>query len=326
MSIPAKPTLTPPPAAPVRGEERLAFADKANARVAWQGTNTTEMTAAIDWQNTVFTAVETEPTDAADSADSAAAFADSSADSAAASADSAAASEAVALSSANYKGEWSALTGSAAIPYSASNNGKFWQLINNLADVTTSEPGVTGDWIEIVFSDSGGATTTSSATDITLDSDSDRVQVVSMTASDLSVTLPDATTLTTGGPLYVIRNAGGNTFAVLNAAGGPLAFLLTGQIAVFYCTDISTSAGVWVVGNEAYNGQALPDLLAGIIATINAVSSDYTSVAMLTSTKAICTYRGTSNYLQTVILDVSGSTITAGSVLLLTLFSPATSQ
>ena len=87
MSIPEKPTLTTPPAAPVRGEDRIEFANKANARVAWQGTNTTEMTAAIDWQNTVFTAVETEATDAATSASNSGTSATNSATSAALSQD-----------------------------------------------------------------------------------------------------------------------------------------------------------------------------------------------------------------------------------------------
>ena len=68
MSIPAKPTLTTPPTAPVRGEERTSFATKANNYVVFIGTNVTDLTAAIDWQNTVFTAVESEAEAAAASA------------------------------------------------------------------------------------------------------------------------------------------------------------------------------------------------------------------------------------------------------------------
>jgi hypothetical protein len=68
MAIPAKPTLTAPPTAPVRGEDRASFATKANAYVVFIGTNVTDLTAAIDWQNTVFTATETEATNAATSA------------------------------------------------------------------------------------------------------------------------------------------------------------------------------------------------------------------------------------------------------------------
>ena len=71
MAIPAKPTLTAPPTAPVRGEDRASFATKANAYVVFIGTNVTDLTAAIDWQNTVFTATETEATSAATSASTA---------------------------------------------------------------------------------------------------------------------------------------------------------------------------------------------------------------------------------------------------------------
>jgi len=55
-----------------------------------------------------------------------------------------------ALSASNYKGAWSAQTGAANIPYSVSNDSKFWMLINNLADVTASEPtNTSADWLQI---------------------------------------------------------------------------------------------------------------------------------------------------------------------------------
>lgn len=54
----------------------------------------------------------------------------------------------VSASSANYKGEWSAQTGAANKPYSVSHNGAFWQLANNLVDITLSEPsGSNSDWV-----------------------------------------------------------------------------------------------------------------------------------------------------------------------------------
>ena len=49
--------------------------------------------------------------------------------------------------SANFKGAWSSLTGALAKPASVSHNGRVWLLLNNLADVTLSEPGVTDDWL-----------------------------------------------------------------------------------------------------------------------------------------------------------------------------------
>lgn len=63
-----------------------------------------------------------------------------------ASATAAAASAAAASSAANFVGAWSAQTGAANVPYSVAHNNITWLLLNNLADVTTSEPSVTADW------------------------------------------------------------------------------------------------------------------------------------------------------------------------------------
>lgn len=66
---------------------------------------------------------------------------------AAASATSAANSASAAQSASNFAGEWSTLTGSLNTPATVYHNGAFWLLLNNLADVTLSEPGVTSDWL-----------------------------------------------------------------------------------------------------------------------------------------------------------------------------------
>lgn len=68
---------------------------------------------------------------------------------AAASAAAAAASEANAANSANFKGAWASLTGALAKPASVYHNSAYWALLNNLADVTTSQPGVSADWSEL---------------------------------------------------------------------------------------------------------------------------------------------------------------------------------
>lgn len=77
-----------------------------------------------------------------DNADEAAAAAVS----ATADAASAAAAEANTAALANFKGNWSSLTGALAKPASVFHNGAFWALLTNLADVTTSQPGVSADW------------------------------------------------------------------------------------------------------------------------------------------------------------------------------------
>ncbi len=65
---------------------------------------------------------------------------------AAVSAAAAAVSENNAASTVNQQGNWSSLTGAAAMPFAVFHNGTPWVLLNALADITTSEPGVTSDW------------------------------------------------------------------------------------------------------------------------------------------------------------------------------------
>ena len=67
MAIPEKPTLTTPPAAPIRGQDPTVFANRTNAYLAFISSNVTDLTGAINWQNTVFTATESEATNAAQS-------------------------------------------------------------------------------------------------------------------------------------------------------------------------------------------------------------------------------------------------------------------
>ena len=68
---------------------------------------------------------------------------------AAASAAAAASSETIALGAANFKGIWSNLSGALNIPASVEHEGAVYLLLNNLADVTLSEPSVTSDWLNI---------------------------------------------------------------------------------------------------------------------------------------------------------------------------------
>ena len=54
-----------------------------------------------------------------------------------------------ALAAANFKGLWGDLTGALSKPACVKYEGRFWMLLNNLADVTASEPGVTVDWTSL---------------------------------------------------------------------------------------------------------------------------------------------------------------------------------
>jgi hypothetical protein len=55
----------------------------------------------------------------------------------------------IAMAAANFKGEWSALSGAATVPYCVSHDNMYWMLTTNIADITAKEPGVASEWISI---------------------------------------------------------------------------------------------------------------------------------------------------------------------------------
>lgn len=52
----------------------------------------------------------------------------------------------IVVSAANFKGNYSALTGALAVPASVYHNGNYWQLLENVANVTLEVPGVSTRW------------------------------------------------------------------------------------------------------------------------------------------------------------------------------------
>jgi hypothetical protein len=56
---------------------------------------------------------------------------------------------AASLAAANFKGAWGDQTGAAAVPYAVSHLGRYWQLLDDLADVTAKTPGTDPEWQEI---------------------------------------------------------------------------------------------------------------------------------------------------------------------------------
>tara|TARA_R110000772_G_scaffold268452_1_gene395558 strand:+ start:2493 stop:5870 length:3378 start_codon:yes stop_codon:yes gene_type:complete len=114
-------TATPPD----RSQPAATFNANASATLAAQKLLTEELVVSIPEMNTDISGV-------------------------AASATAADASATAAAASANSLGEWSALTGAVNVPASVTHSSQIWILDTNLADVTTSEPGVSGDWTKLV--------------------------------------------------------------------------------------------------------------------------------------------------------------------------------
>lgn len=59
------------------------------------------------------------------------------------------AAAATAVGAANFRGAWSALTGSLEVPASVAHAGKVWLLLADLANVATATPGVSASWQQI---------------------------------------------------------------------------------------------------------------------------------------------------------------------------------
>ena len=168
------------------------------------------------------------------------------------------------------------------------------------------------NWRLLTKTGPGGADVTSSAVDITMSATSGRLQNIAMTASGKKATLPSATTIDEGSPVFVFVNAGQYRFAVHKYGGAFLFYVNPGQTVAAMCSDNSTGAGTWHVSgvnvDQVYSGNSAE--------VINANDSRYISVAMLTSTKAICCFRntGVSNYLYAVIVNYGSASGTQTAV------------
>jgi hypothetical protein len=101
---------------------------------------------------------------------------------AATSAANAAASEAASAGSANFAGVWASLVGAATAGITVYHSNQMWLLLNNLADITLSEPGVTADWLRVTQS----ARVIVTATGVTAEA-GDHIHV---TADGQTITLP----------------------------------------------------------------------------------------------------------------------------------------
>jgi hypothetical protein len=165
----------------------------------------------------------------------------------------------------------------------------------------TTDPSLDAtNWALQTKTGAGGSDTTSSAVDITLTSTSGRLQVISMTAPAKKVTLPAAGTLNKGSSIFVIKNSGTYRFAAHKNGGAFLCFVQPGQVVALHCSDISTGAGIWHVGGDAI--EQIND--SNNAETLNGVDSRLISVAMLSSTKAICAFRNNSTtFLNAVVLN-----------------------
>lgn len=92
----------------------------------------------------------------------------------------------------------------------------------------------------------GGAFEVSISADYTLHPLQARFYVINATTGGLNVDLPDARTLSLGGPqFYVVSTNATNSIQLRDAAGGNVVSLAQDEIATLLLEDNSTQAGVW---------------------------------------------------------------------------------
>ena len=208
---------------------------------------------------------------------------------------------------------------------------------NTSGSVTLSAPDVAGTTTITLPSTSGtmatttalggGATSTTSSTDITLTSSSNKVQNVSMTATDKSVILPAATTITSlGGPIFVISNSGVFPFYVKNSSGFTLVVLPSNSVVYLSLSNNSTAAGVWFsedanyyVGLSSFQTITSSYVRTGNYASFaNAMANGVTS-SKISSTSALVTWQqGTSGRdIYGAVVSYSGNTISVGTATLI---------
>lgn len=165
-------------------------------------------------------------------------------------------------------------------------------------------------------SSAGGATKTTTGSNITLTSASNRVQEITASAA-ISVTLPDATTLSTGGPTFIISNNSFYVITLKNNAGVAIGYVAAGVAVTLNLTDKTTTNGTWEINNLPVVGTQSDYVQFDSNVTSYkswAGGGGYPNHAnfALSSTSVLTVYSRTATTLYAVVGTISGSTITYG--------------
>jgi hypothetical protein len=125
------------------------------------------------------------------------------------------------------------------LPSQTSNSGKF---------LTTN--GTAASW---AFAGIANVTTATTATTLT---STPTLLQITPASYGVTVTLPDATTCSVGGPLHCIDNRGGFPVRVVNTSGTLLGFVYAGVVSYISLDNNSTAAGVWAISSNESVGKS----------------------------------------------------------------------
>ena len=159
----------------------------------------------------------------------------------------------------------------------------------------------------------GGSTSTTTAASFALTASSNRVQSVTLTADAQSVTLPDATTISAGGPSYIVTNAGTRTFGVRANGGSLLTALPAGATCDLALVSNATAAGSWSVGGTGLS----PALVIGDFTLASTLTAAVQVAVRLTDTLSLHFAQNGSSHPFVVAVDHSTSPATIGTPVLI---------
>ena len=134
----------------------------------------------------------------------------------------------------------------------------------------------------------------------------------------ISVTLPDATTLSTGGPIFIISNNSFYVITLKNNAGAAIGYVSAGTAVTLNLTDKTTANGTWeinnlpVVGTQSDYVQFDSNVTNYKSGAGGGGGPNHANFA-LSSTSVLTVYCRTATTMYAVVGTISGSTITYGS-------------
>lgn len=176
------------------------------------------------------------------------------------------------------------------------------------------------DWGTLAVN--GGATVTSTGSNVTLTATSNRVQAIATTAAGLTISTPDATTMTLimGSPVYVIINTGSFSYRVINNAGSTIAIVGSGQAVAISLYDSSTAAGIWGAHNISKDTAPLGRFYVGAQTAVssNAINNSDGRIAIcaLSADKFLLAYSDSTGGLGRVLcVDLTATVPTYGTAL-----------
>ena len=213
------------------------------------------------------------------------------------------------------------------------NGGALISSVTALAGAVSGTPSSTtylrGDATWATISTPGGGGTVSTGT-VVLTSSSSASQSITSTTWGQTVTLPAATTLSTGANLYNINNTGGYPLTILDNAGNILGFAYPYSAVIVGLASNSTAAGVWnlsghellaltaesYISNGGYNlYQAITLdstrtlIILGINANTYGIIWDASSQTFGTTTLISSTYGGGQSYAFAAILTTTNQVL-----------------